>query len=176
MTGAERRVWTRLRAHRLQGSQFRRQCPIGPWIADFASHAARLIVELDGDQHGQGDGPIRDGRRDQWFAANGYATLRFSNWQVFNELDSVLLTIEAAVTGTLPFDVYASHPSMAVAPPVGTTPSPALPHQGGGRQNRPDASSVATIGTQHAALPSPSMGEGREGVLATGHRTGPSDA
>ena len=48
MTEAERRVWQILRSHRMTGYQFRRQVPIGRYIADFACHEARLIVEIDG--------------------------------------------------------------------------------------------------------------------------------
>jgi len=51
MTAAERRIWTRLRAHRLQGLSFRRQFPIGSYIVDFICPEARLIIEIDGGQH-----------------------------------------------------------------------------------------------------------------------------
>jgi len=51
MTEAERTVWQILRSHRMNGHKFRRQVPIGRYIADFVSHEARLIVEIDGGQH-----------------------------------------------------------------------------------------------------------------------------
>jgi very-short-patch-repair endonuclease len=51
MTRAERTIWQGLRAHRLNGMGFRRQTPIGPYIVDFVSHVAKVIVELDGGQH-----------------------------------------------------------------------------------------------------------------------------
>jgi len=50
-TEAERFLWARLRARQLSGAKFRRQCPIGPFIADFCCLEHRLIVELDGGQH-----------------------------------------------------------------------------------------------------------------------------
>ena len=51
MTDAERRIWQILRSHQMQGYKFRRQLPIGRYIADFVCHEARLIVEIDGGQH-----------------------------------------------------------------------------------------------------------------------------
>ena len=51
MTDAEHRLWARLRRKQLDGLHFRRQAPIGKYVADFYCHAAHLIVELDGGQH-----------------------------------------------------------------------------------------------------------------------------
>src|SRR5215472_8335447 len=51
MTEAEKRLWQMLRSRQTEGYRFRRQVPIGGFIADFACHAARLIVEIDGRQH-----------------------------------------------------------------------------------------------------------------------------
>jgi very-short-patch-repair endonuclease len=51
MTEAERRLWQILRSHQMTGYKFRRQVPIGRYIADFVCHEARLIVEIDGGQH-----------------------------------------------------------------------------------------------------------------------------
>jgi very-short-patch-repair endonuclease len=50
-TEAERFLWARLRARQVSGVKFRRQCPIGPFIADFRCLEHRLIIELDGEQH-----------------------------------------------------------------------------------------------------------------------------
>src|SRR5438552_1797861 len=50
-TEAERRLWSLLRAKQMGHIRFRRQQPIGPYIADFFCSAAKLVVELDGDQH-----------------------------------------------------------------------------------------------------------------------------
>src|SRR5688572_6717758 len=58
-TDAEKRLWRELRG-RLQGFKFRRQQPIGSYIVDFYCHEQGLVVELDGDQHYQGDGPEKD--------------------------------------------------------------------------------------------------------------------
>ncbi len=96
MTDAERKLWHALRAHRFQDLGFRRQVPIGRYIADFACHRARLVIEVDGNQHGQVLAAERDAARDAWFAAEGYRTLRFSNHDVLRQRDSVLDTIFAA--------------------------------------------------------------------------------
>ncbi|HEV7326427.1 MAG TPA: endonuclease domain-containing protein [Bosea sp. (in: a-proteobacteria)] len=100
MTGPEKKLWHELKAHRA-GTHFRKQVPIGPYIADFACHSAKLIIEIDGDQHSLGRRQVSDLRRDAWFAEQGYRTLRFSNWQVMNEFESVVLTIAAAAQSLL---------------------------------------------------------------------------
>src|SRR5688572_10538073 len=71
-TDAERVMWRPLRAHRLMGASFRRQTPIGPYIADFVCHAAKLIVEVDGGQQFEADHARRDAHRDAYLASQGY--------------------------------------------------------------------------------------------------------
>jgi len=93
MTEAERRLWYRLRAHRLQGIAFRRQTPIGPYIVDFVSHAIGLIIEVDGGQHSESN---RDAKRDRWLSSKGYRVLRFWNSEVLKNLDGVLEVIAQA--------------------------------------------------------------------------------
>lgn len=56
----------------------RRQAPIGPYVADFACHSAKLIIEVDGEHHQSGMSKHRDLRRDDWFQQQGYRTLRLS--------------------------------------------------------------------------------------------------
>ena len=63
-TDAERIMWHALRAHRLEGASFRRQTPVGPYVADFMCHAANLIVEIDGGQHFEAEQMKRDSRRE----------------------------------------------------------------------------------------------------------------
>jgi very-short-patch-repair endonuclease len=63
MTEAERRLWQILRPHQMTGYKFRRQVPIGRYIADFVCHEARLIAEIDGGQH---DGSSPAGGRANW--------------------------------------------------------------------------------------------------------------
>ena len=93
LTTAERRFWYAVRAHRLDGIAFRRQMPIGGYIADFAVPEYRLIVEIDGEQHGLAAGLVRDERRDNTLECLGWITLRFWNHDVLTNLDGVLQTI-----------------------------------------------------------------------------------
>jgi very-short-patch-repair endonuclease len=105
-TDAERSIWSALRAHRLNGASFRRQFPIGPYIADFVCHAANLVIELDGGQHFESGHERRDARRDAYLASRGYRVLRFNNHDVMTNLQGVLETIAtvlaAAPSPTLP--------------------------------------------------------------------------
>ena len=98
MTPAERRLWWALR-HRLPlaGTHFRRQVVIGRAIADFACVATRLVVEVDGGQHGAEAAEAYDARRAAALEAAGWWVLRFSNAQVMRAIDEVLDTILAAI-------------------------------------------------------------------------------
>jgi adenine-specific DNA-methyltransferase len=89
-TDAERKLWSILRNHQVAGLRFRRQQPIGPYVGDFYCSAAKLIVELDGDQHGADNNVASDALRSQWLASNGYRVLRFPNWQVLKNPQIVL--------------------------------------------------------------------------------------
>ena len=99
-TDAEKRLWSRLRRKQVAGARFRRQMPVGPYIADFACPSAQLIIEVDGGQHGSDSKP--DTRRDAWFHARGWRVLRFWNNQVLAETDSVVDEIYRAVRGSNP--------------------------------------------------------------------------
>jgi len=94
LTDAEQRLWKHLRRRQLQGRYFRKQCPIGPYIADFACLEAKLIVELDGGQHADS---ATDGKRDAWFSAHGYRTLRFWNNDVLQNTEGVITIITEAL-------------------------------------------------------------------------------
>jgi very-short-patch-repair endonuclease len=97
LTKAERTIWYGLRAHRLDGASFRRQTPIGPYIVDFVSHSAKLVVEIDGGQHFEERQETRDKRRDAFLAGRGYRVLRVSNLDVMTNRTGVLEAIAAAV-------------------------------------------------------------------------------
>ena len=95
MTDAERLLWQRLRKRQLAEVKFRRQAPIGKYIVDFASFEKKLIVELDGGQHTlQRD---YDSTRTKWLESEGFQVLRFWNYQVFEDIDTVLEVIWNAV-------------------------------------------------------------------------------
>jgi very-short-patch-repair endonuclease len=91
MTDAERLLWSRLRQRQLHGYKFRRQMPIGSYIADFACLEARLMIELDGSQHQEQRG--YDQQRDDWLQQQGFQILRFWNNDVFNNIEGVLTVI-----------------------------------------------------------------------------------
>ena len=93
LTDAERKLWYALRDRRLQTVKFRRQAPIGFYIADFLCVQHRLVVEVDGSQHAQSS---RDAARDAWLQREGYRVLRFWNHDVLTARESVLATIAAA--------------------------------------------------------------------------------
>jgi very-short-patch-repair endonuclease len=102
MTPAERVIWYALRAHRLNGVAFRRQVPIGPYIADFVSPATMLIVEIDGGQHFEDAHEQRDAVRATYLKAEGYRVLRFDNHAVMTNSHGVLTRIAEALGEVAP--------------------------------------------------------------------------
>jgi very-short-patch-repair endonuclease len=90
MTDAECRLWAILRSTQAGGLRFRRQQPIGPYIVDFFCSAAKLVIELDGDQHGADRKVLYDEVRTQRLEAAGYRVLRFPNAEVFRSPQRVL--------------------------------------------------------------------------------------
>ena len=87
MTEAERFVWARIRYRQLGGFKFRRQVPVGSYIADFVCYEARLILELDGSQHAfQTE---YDAERTRWLEAQGFRVFRMWNHEVFEDWDNV---------------------------------------------------------------------------------------
>ena len=94
MTDAERKLWFALRDRRFAGFKFRRQVPIGPFIADFVCFEARLVIEVDGGQHADS---IQDQRRDRWFAANKFRVMRFWNNEVRSNLEGVMILLAEAL-------------------------------------------------------------------------------
>ena len=101
-TDAERILWSELRDHRLNGAGFRRQVPIKNYIAGFACHAAKLVVELDGGQHFSDQAEQADDARSAAIEAQGFKVLRFSNHDVMTNRAGVLETIAAAVAERAP--------------------------------------------------------------------------
>jgi very-short-patch-repair endonuclease len=88
-TDAERILWSMLRGKRLAALHFRRQQPIGPYIVDFFCPSAKLIVELDGGQHGMDQAVVYDGNRTRFLETKGYRVLRFWNGEVMKNRDVV---------------------------------------------------------------------------------------
>jgi len=90
MTLPERVLWKTLRRSDLG---FRRQAPIGRYVADFICFRARLVVEVDGGVHTLPEVQLRDAKRDAWLKSEGYCILRFGNERVLNDLNGVMETI-----------------------------------------------------------------------------------
>ena len=98
-TGAEQKLWSRLRKQQLLGFRFRRQYPIGPFFADFVCIEAKLLIEVDGSQHAERE--EQDQIRSAFLRANGFRMLRFWNSDVMSDVDSVVQRI-AEVLGPTP--------------------------------------------------------------------------
>ncbi|MBV8976372.1 MAG: endonuclease domain-containing protein [Alphaproteobacteria bacterium] len=89
-TDAERILWAELRAFKRGGMHFRRQAPFGRYIVDFVCHSRRLVVELDGSQHGAAGAVEYDEQRTAYLNSRGYRVIRFGNWEIFQELPRVV--------------------------------------------------------------------------------------
>jgi very-short-patch-repair endonuclease len=116
MTRAETLLWRYLKAHHIDGLGFRRQVPMRGYVADFACHVAKLIVELDGESHDFQSRQRQDNVRDAWFRSQGYVVLRFNNDDVMKNLTGVVEAIRDTASSRV----------------RGTPPSLSLPHKGGG--------------------------------------------
>ncbi len=90
MSDAERRLWSALRAHRLEGYKFRRQHPVGPFILDFACVEHLLAIEADGGQHADSDA---DERRTFWLHTQGWRVIRFWNNEILTNVEGVTQAI-----------------------------------------------------------------------------------
>jgi very-short-patch-repair endonuclease len=77
-------------------AKFRRQQAHGPFFADFASHAARLVIEIDGGQHGEA--VAYDEARTRFIEGEGYRVIRFWNDDVMTNIEGVLMLVETALT------------------------------------------------------------------------------
>ncbi|MBL8644983.1 MAG: endonuclease domain-containing protein [Rhodospirillaceae bacterium] len=100
MTPAERMLWQKLREMKTRGFHFRKQAPIGRFIADFCCHSAKLIIEVDGGQHANDADRVNDARRTDWLVTQGYRVLRFWNNEVLGNIEGVVATIAAEFTPT----------------------------------------------------------------------------
>ncbi|MBN1967038.1 MAG: endonuclease domain-containing protein [Anaerolineae bacterium] len=96
MTPQERKLWHALCRKQLYGLRFRRQHPFPPYILDFYCFSHRLVIELDGGQHGEPAHAAYDQQRTAWLEAQGLRVLRFWNHEVDTNLEGVLATIAGA--------------------------------------------------------------------------------
>jgi very-short-patch-repair endonuclease len=124
VTDAEKKLWQQLRLLKDTNRHFRRQVPIGEYIADFACHRCRLVVELDGGQHSEPENLARDQARTEELQKLGYRVVRFWNAEVFENLEGVIDMIrhEANLPTTNDY----------TGGTAGATPTPNPSPQGGG--------------------------------------------
>ena len=95
-------MWNMLRLEPLRPMHFRRQVPLGPYYADFASHLAKLVIEIDGITH-TADGAIAyDQARTAFINTQGYRVIRFTNIEVMNYLEGVFEVVAAAISMSSP--------------------------------------------------------------------------
>ena len=99
-TDAEKRLWSHLRRREIAGIRFRRQVSIGPYIVDFASHEAKLVIEVDGGQHDRGSAEER--ARTRRIQQDGFRVLRFWNSEVLGNIEGVVLSIETELAADPP--------------------------------------------------------------------------
>ena len=94
-TDAEGRLWWHLRARQLNGVKFRRQQPVGPYVADFCALDPKLLIEVDGGQHMER--AEQDAQRSSYLRRCGYTVLRFWNDDVLQRTEAVLEKIEQEI-------------------------------------------------------------------------------
>ncbi len=100
-TDAEKKLWLLLRDRRLNDVKFRRQAPVGPYIADFICLKRKLIVEADGGQHAENE---RDNVRDRWLKREGYIVIRYSNIDILRNRNGVLTDLAMRLEGRSAID------------------------------------------------------------------------
>jgi len=94
-TPAEKHFWKIIRNRNILGLKFRRQHPLLYYVADFYCHEALLVIELDGDIHNLEEIKKRDEKREKAITELGITVLRFSNNEIFLEIEKVLEKVEA---------------------------------------------------------------------------------
>lgn len=100
MTPAEKAMWRLLHEGELLALNWRRQAAFGEFILDFVSHPARLVIEVDGSQHGEREQAQHDADRTAWLRSEGYTVLRFWNDDVLKASDAVWCAIQATAAAT----------------------------------------------------------------------------
>jgi very-short-patch-repair endonuclease len=114
-TPPEVRLWSFLRTLRAEGYHFRRQAPFLGYVLDFVCYRSRLVIEVDGAQHGMAVQMARDAERDARLAREGFCVVRFLAPDVLGNLEGVACAIRQALAAC-------------------SAPTPALPQRGGGRR------------------------------------------
>ena len=115
MTDAERKLWYMLRDRRFAAAKFRRQVPLGRYVADFLSFERHVVVKVDGGQH---SGSRSDITRDDWFWSQGFTVVRFWNNDVLTNLRGAFTLLANIVEANTPHP--ASQLRAAAVPPSPT--------------------------------------------------------
>ncbi|HYH69021.1 MAG TPA: endonuclease domain-containing protein [Urbifossiella sp.] len=134
LTPAEAILWRELRDRQLGGYKFRRQQPVGPFVADFCCQAARLVVELDGDSHVGREGA--DAARTAFLESAGYLVVRFWNVELIDDLDGVLEAILSTCTTRVSADTNLKLDPTLPAPGRPTAPTLSPPGERVGPKGR----------------------------------------
>jgi cobaltochelatase CobN len=181
-TVPERVLWPLLKTFSEWGVKFRRQVPLGPYIADFASHHPKLVIELDGETHFTDEGQERDLARTAFLEGLGYRVLRFTNSDVATNQDgiwqTIAVTIQELSAPSLPSPLRGGTEGGGPSVMNRTTPHPNPPPQGG-REATPVASSKGPEERSDASapsLPSPLRGGIEGGGRGVPHQTYPSSS
>jgi very-short-patch-repair endonuclease len=115
LTPQEVKLWVKLREMKALGFHFRRQAPIRNYIVDFASFRDRVVIEVDGGQHGMEEGARKDAARDAFLRGEGFRVLRFWNFEVDRNIDGVMQVVLSALHDPHPTGLAAGHPPHARA-------------------------------------------------------------
>jgi very-short-patch-repair endonuclease len=94
---AERHLWPHLRRRHIAGAKFRRQYGVDRFVIDFYCPALKLAIEIDGSSHDGDEAQAYDQARQQHIEALGIEFLRFTNAQVYQELEEVVVAIRQRV-------------------------------------------------------------------------------
>lgn len=102
MTSQEKKLWERLRLNRMKGLRFKAQHPMASYIADFYCHKLRLVIEIDGPNHSHSDQFEYDQARTSHLEQLGVQVIRFTNDEIDNSIDIVIMQIESLCTDIIP--------------------------------------------------------------------------
>jgi very-short-patch-repair endonuclease len=102
LTPQEAKLWVKLRELKPLGFHFRRQAPIGRHVVDFVSFNSRIVIEIDGGQHGLPEGARSDRERDTFLKSQGFNILRYWNSDVDENLEGVIENIVAMLKTPTP--------------------------------------------------------------------------
>ncbi|HZR77215.1 endonuclease domain-containing protein [Bradyrhizobium sp.] len=131
-TPHERLLWRALKELPRSGTHFRRQAPLGPYIVDFLCPAKRLVIEVDGGHHSDGETARHDRARQRWLEKEGYRVLRFWNSEIARDLKAVLEQIYVKMHGSREADItLAKHRRRLRSSPHPAAPRRPSPSRGG---------------------------------------------